>query len=64
MPVFFLRPEDGHRRYFVIDTDPSPAAKTGTVIAELMDEGHARQVAAALNGQPNVPDPDPFAAPA
>lgn len=60
IPVFFLRPEDGHRRYWVVDTKPSDAAKVGTVVAELMGEVMAIRMARALNGQPVEPDPEPF----
>lgn len=60
IPVFFLRPEDGHRRYWIVDTRPSEGAKTGAVIAELMGEVQAIRTAAALNGQPEPVDPDIF----
>lgn len=58
-PVFFLNPDDGHRRCWVIDLQPSDAADTGTVVAECLGKGMAIQMADALNHQPTISE-EPF----
>ena len=62
VPVFLLRNDDDRRRYFVVDLAPSAEARTGTVIAEVHSEGHAAQIAAALNRQP-APEAAPAVSP-
>jgi hypothetical protein len=46
--AFHMR-DDDRRRWWVIDTQPSPEAKVGTTVAECLGEGKALEVARALN---------------
>lgn len=53
-----------HRRWLVIDSVPSAAAKSGTVVSECLGESAARMICDALNGiepemppQPDLPQP-------
>lgn len=58
-PVFFLSPDDGHRRCWVIDLTPSESAATGAVVAECLGQSMAIQMADALNHQPTTSE-EPF----
>jgi hypothetical protein len=42
--AFHMR-DDDRRRWWVIDTQPSPEAKVGTTVAECLGEGKALEVA-------------------
>lgn len=51
--AFHMR-DDDRRRWWVIDTKPTPEAKSGTTVAECLGEGKALEVARALNRDADV----------